>query len=181
MLLRHARVTVTVFVVSVTIAACPGDKKPHAGRGADTIAVVAPDTAAPPGDLSGVKTTIPSASPDTFRARKVTNSGAAARSGYPPPPAPLVDAVEREAAVSRFCYQEFGQKSDPSLTGGVAMQVTIGATGVTDARVAQRNWSSAAGRAVDRCLTERVVRAWKVNPGAVPPGKYYVPLTFRGS
>jgi hypothetical protein len=89
-------------------------------------------------------------------------------------------AVERSQTFSKFCYQEFGQKSDPSLTGGVAMVVTVDASGVADAKVANDSWSSGSGKAVNSCLNERARTAWKLSPGAVKSGKYVVQLAFSG-
>ena len=91
-----------------------------------------------------------------------------------------MDAVSRERTSSQFCYQEFGQKVDPSLTGGVAFVVAIGSTGITDARVANDSWSSNAGTGVNRCLNERAASAWKLAAGAVPAGRYVVRMTFTG-
>ncbi|GAC1515112.1 MAG: hypothetical protein NVS1B4_04560 [Gemmatimonadaceae bacterium] len=172
----YRRLALSVMM-TFALAACPGEKRPVASRPADTLVTVA----TPPGDLSGVAAAVPAASPDTFKARRLPAGGDVARD-YPPPPTELMEAIQREQGVSRFCYQEFGQKSDPSLTGGVAVQVTVGASGITDARITHQSWSSAsAGRAVDHCLTERAVRAWKLAPGVVAPGKYVVPLAFKGS
>ena len=89
--------------------------------------------------------------------------------------------VPYECTSSQFCYQEFGQKVDPSLAGGVAMVVTVGGSGgITDAKVASDSWSSNAGKSVNRCLDERAESAWKVAAGAVPAGKYVVRMTFTG-
>ena len=160
----------------LVLLACPRDK-----READTIAVEpAPvDTM----DLSSVSSNIPEAAPDTFKPRPPEPRPRATPSpSIPQAPAALMAAVEREQSFSRFCYQEFGQKADPSLAGNVAMVVTIGSQGVTDARVGDSNWSSsAAGSAVNRCLNEKAGVAWKVGAGAVRPGKYVVPLSFRGT
>ena len=158
------------------LIACPRDK-----READTLAVepVPVDTT----DLSEVASNIPDAAPDTFKARQPTPPPRAATSSpIPQAPAALMAAVQREQSFSRFCYQEFGQKADPSLAGNVAMVVTVGSQGVTDARVGDSNWSSsAAGSAVNRCLNEKAGIAWKVGAGDVRPGKYVVPLSFRGT
>jgi hypothetical protein len=91
-----------------------------------------------------------------------------------------MDAVQREGSFSRFCYQEFGQKVDPLLKGGVALVVSVGSAGITDAKVASDSWSSNAGSAVNRCLDERAGSAWKLAAGAVPAGKYVVRMTFTG-
>jgi len=91
-----------------------------------------------------------------------------------------MDAVEREGTASRFCYQEFGQKVDPTLRGGVALVVSVGSAGITNARVASDSWSSKAGSAVNRCLDEKAGSAWMLAAGAVPAGKYVVRMTFTG-
>jgi hypothetical protein len=162
--------------------ACPKDKK----RGTDTAVAVAPpltqDTT--PTDLSGVQSNLPPVAPDTFPRRKLPppphQPAQAAAPRYPAAPAELMDAVQRSQTFSKFCYQEFGQKSDPSLTGGVAMLVTVDASGVADAKVANDSWSSGSGKAVNSCLNERARTAWKLSPGAVKSGKYVVQLAFSG-
>ena len=162
--------------LTLLLIACPRDK-----READTLAVepVPVDTT----DLSELTTNIPDAAPDTFQRRQpAAPPRATPAATIPQAPAELMAAVEREQSFSRFCYQEFGQKADPSLAGNVAMVVTIGSQGVTDARVGNSRWSSsAAGSAVNRCLNEKAGVAWKVSAGAVRPGKYVVPLSFRGT
>lgn len=169
------RVTLTLLLpVWLVLAACPGDKPRRPA------AVVPPDTA--PANLESLAVAIPPAvadsAPPAPRARP-RGTRRAARS-TPPPPA-LLAAVRREQAFSRFCYEEFGQKSDPTLAGGVAVRVIVGAEGITEARVADDSWSSPAGQAVNRCLDERAKSAWKLAGGAVRPGTYVVQLAFRPS
>ncbi len=171
------------------VAACPRDKKERAENlpvDTTTVATVPADTPATPGDISGAKASVPSAAPDTFKPRKLTpparsasNSGGG--SSMPEAPGPLLEAVQREQAFSRFCYTEFGQKADPSLRGNVAMIVTVSGDGISDARVGDSNWSGSAGSAVDRCLNDKARRAWKLSPGTVPPGRYAVHLSFTGA
>jgi hypothetical protein len=132
-----------------------------------------PDTT--PLNMDSIKTAIPPAAPDTFKPPKSMRLP-------PPAPAALIDAVQREQSFSRFCYEEYGQKADPSLHGGVAMVVTVGKAGITDAHVAADTWSSRdAGRAVNACLNEKAAQAWKPEPGSVKPGEYLVQLQFRPS
>jgi hypothetical protein len=172
--------------------ACPGDKRNTAQLPIDTAkadttkTLASADTATT--DLSKIKTNLPAAAPDTFREQKLTPSnvrggvGNSVRTSFADAPAPLVDAVQREQNATRFCYTEFGQKADPSLRGNVAMVVTIGSSGVTDARVGDAKWSgAAAGRAVNRCLDQKAKQAWNVAPGAVKPGHYVVQLSFTGA
>jgi hypothetical protein len=171
-----------VAIAAVSIA-CPGERRDGSARGDSARAAIPVDTT--PVDLSKVQTSLPPTLPDTFKgpARQVARRSAGEVVREPPiPPAPpaLMDAVARERSFSRFCYQEFGQKVDPSLAGGVAMVVSVGASGVTDARVANDSWSSNAGSAVNRCLNERAETAWKLAAGAVPAGKYIVRMTFTG-
>lgn len=192
------RLGLVVPLLAVVVVACPRDKQDRAASlPVDTTHVAAADslaatpTPAPPGDLSGVKGSMPSAAPDTFKQRKLTplsaaerhgsTSGGEAATGASEAPGPLLDAVQREQAFSRFCYSEFGQKADPSLRGNVAMVVTVGSSGITDARVSDSKWSGSAGNAVNRCLNDKAKRAWKLTPGAVSPGRYAVQLSFTGS
>ena len=178
------------FLPLLAIAlACPGDKKkdtaqlPVDSLKADSTKTLATaDTT--PADLGKIKTNLPKAAPDTFHEQKLKPSGGgvgdAGRSSFADAPTPLVDAVEREQSATRFCYTEFGQKSDPTLRGNVAMVVTIGNSGVTDAKVGDAKWSGTAGRAVNRCLDQKAKQAWNVAPGAVKPGRYVVQLSFSG-
>lgn len=160
--------------------ACPGERRK---RAADSARAALPvDTT--PMDLSKVETSLPPTLPDTFKgpARTARRSSGEVAAEPPLPPAPpaLREAVARERSFSRFCYQEFGQKVDPSLAGGVALVVSVGSTGITDAKVASDSWSSNAGSGVNRCLNERAASAWKLAAGAVPAGRYVVRMTFTG-
>lgn len=157
---------------------CPGERR---DKGDSTRVAIPVDTT--PVDLSKVETSLPPALPDTFKgpARRVARrSSGDVEPPIPPAPPALMEAVSRERTFSRFCYQEFGQKVDPQLTGGVAVVVTVGTSGITSANVANDSWTSNAGAAVNRCLNERAATAWKLAPDAVPAGKYVVRMTFTG-
>jgi hypothetical protein len=151
----------------VLVAACSHDKKQA------TPPPIAQDTT--PMNLDYVQSAIPAAAPDTFKPPKPQ----LAEKPIPPAPPALIEVVEREQSFSQFCYQEFGQKVDPRLQGGVAMLVTVGSSGVSDARVKADTWSSKAGKSVNQCLDEKAARAWKPTSGSVKPGKYIVQLSFR--
>lgn len=151
----------------LVVAACKGDKKPAAPP------PLAADTT--PVNLDSVQSAIPPAAPDTFTAPKPQPVEAP----IPPAPPELIEVVQREQSFTQFCYQEFGQKVDPRLRGGVAMVVTVGASGISDARVRADTWSSHAGKSVNQCLDEKAAQAWKPAPGAIKPGKYVVQLSFR--
>jgi hypothetical protein len=128
-----------------------------------------------------IRPAIPEQMPDTFKPvepRPLPPNQPTPRA-IPDAPDALMAAVEREKDFTQFCYEEVGLKTDPTLRGGVAFVVTVGAGGITGARVASDNWTSGAGKAVNRCLNERARQAWKIKPGEVRAGQYRVPLTFR--
>jgi hypothetical protein len=176
----NVRIAIGLLGLGLVTLGCPGERrgKPDSARAAIPV-----DTT--PMDLSKVQTSLPPALPDTFKGQKraVTRRSAGEVVREPPiPPAPpeLMAAVDRERNFSRFCYQEFGQKVDPTLKGGVALVVSVGSAGITDAKVASDSWSSNAGSAVNRCLDQRAGSAWKLTAGTVPAGKYVVRMTFTG-
>jgi hypothetical protein len=149
------------------LAACPGDKK--------KVAAPPPAQDTVPMNLDSLESAIPPAASDSFTPPPKRPSA----ERIPPAPPELVAAVQREQSFSKFCYQEFGQKADPALQGGVAMVVTVDASGVTGARVANDTWSSDAGNAVNDCLNEKAAGAWKRSAKGVKAGKYVVQLSFR--
>ena len=168
------RMVLGIAAILVVAVGCPGEKR---AKRADSVRAAVPvDTT--PTDLSKVETSLPPAAPDTFKgtAHKVHK----APPPIPPAPAALVAAVDRERSFSRFCYQEFGQKVDPTLKGGVAMVVSVGSGGITGAKVASHTWSSKAGSGVNQCLDQKAATAWKLAPGAVKAGQYVVRMTFTG-
>lgn len=154
-------------VVLLVLAACSGEKKQAAPP------PLAADTT--PVNLDSVQSAIPPAASDTFTAPKPQ----VAQAPIPPAPPELIEVVQREQSFTQFCYQEFGQKVDPALRGGVAMVVTVNASGISNARVRADTWSSHAGKSVNQCLDEKAAHAWKPTPGSIKPGKYVVQLTFR--
>jgi hypothetical protein len=188
--MSSSRLASLLPLAALVLAACPRDKKAEVPTDSAALAAAMATDTTPPADLSTLTSNIPAAAPDTFKRRTAAQiaadegrrRGAASAGNIPDAPQALMTAVERELAFQRFCYEEFGQKADPSLAGNVAMVVTIGSGGVTDAKVANSRWTSkAAGAAVNRCLSEKAKVAIKVEPGAVKAGRYVVPLSFRGS
>jgi hypothetical protein len=162
-------------------AACPKDKT--AKRDSMPVDTTHLDTTQTT-DLSTVQTTLPPAEPDTFKQRKLTPPAGNAGGGLSVPAAPseLMEAVQREQSMTKFCFTEFGQKTDPTLRGNVAMVVTVSANGISNATVGDARWSGAtAGKAVNNCLNQKAKLAWKLAPGAVKPGKYVVQLSFSGA
>lgn len=157
-----------IAVMVPLLAACPGDKKQTAPP------PPAQDTM--PMNLDSLQSAIPPAVSDSFTPPPPSRP---APERIPPAPPELVAAVQREQSFSKFCYQEFGQKADPSLRGGVAMVVTVDDGGVAAAQVANDTWSSAAGKSVNDCLDEKAAGAWKRSAKGVKPGKYVVQLSFR--
>jgi hypothetical protein len=179
----------TLVPLLAVALACPGEKKKDTAQiPIDTAKPLASaDTAmdtTKATDLGTIKANLPKAAPDTFHQQRLTATGGAAaatRASYSDAPTPLLDAIEREQSATRFCYTEFGQKADPTLQGNVAMVVTIGNGGISDARVGDSKWTGSAGRAVNRCLDQKAKQAWNVAPGAVKPGRYVVQLSFSGT
>ena len=172
-----------ILPMMLLFAACPKDKT--AKRDSMPIDTTHLDTTQAT-DLSNIQSNLPPAEPDTFKQRKLTppaSSSGDAGGGLSVPAAPgaLTEAVQREQSMTKFCFTEFGQKSDPSLRGNVAMVVTVGAGGITNATVGDARWSGSAGKAVDNCLNQKAKLAWKLAPGAVKPGKYVVQLSFSGA
>ncbi|HJU87757.1 MAG TPA: hypothetical protein VJ672_00095 [Gemmatimonadaceae bacterium] len=167
---RRAQV-LFVLPLMALLAACPGDKKPAPAQTAQV------DTT--PVNLDSLQTAIPPAAPDTFKPipKPVVRQPRVAQLPPNAPPA-LMEVVSRQQSFTRFCYQEFGQKADPTLAGGVSVVVTVGSAGVTAASVAADSWTSSAGKAVNRCINERAAQAWKLEPGVVRAGRYLVPLRF---
>jgi hypothetical protein len=129
--------------------------------------------------LDTLQANLPPPEPDTFARVQPTPEPQPTRRAIPEAPDALMAAVEREKDFTQFCYEEVGLKTDPTLRGGVAFIVTVGASGITGARIASDNWTSGAGKAVNRCLNERARQAWKLKPGEVKAGQYRVPMTFR--
>lgn len=164
-----------LLALVVFLPACGGDST---SKSAETAAAFVPTADTMPVDLGAVKTNLPPAVNDSFVAPP-----AAPRiriENIPDAPDALMEAVQREEGISRFCYQEFGQKSDPKLVGAVALVVVFDAGKIWSARVGADDWSSKAGKAVNECLVDKAPQAWKLLPGAkVAPGRYVVQLRFR--
>jgi hypothetical protein len=167
---------IALLVVGVLVlAACPGDDDQPP---VDTASTSQMDTT--PVSFDSLETNLPPPVTDTQTPRPQARAPRAPAAIPPAPPA-LVAAVSREQSFTQFCYQEFGQKADPTLRGGVAMVVTVSAEGISEARVENDSWTSDAGAAVNRCLNDRAKDAWRLSRGAVAPGKYVVNLTFTSA
>ena len=169
-----------VLPMMLLFAACPKDKT--AKRDTMPVDTTHLDTTKTT-DLSSIQSNVPPAAPDTFKQRKLTPPPSSGGGGMsvPAAPAELTEAVEREQSMTKFCYTEFGQKTDPTLRGNVAMVVTVGAGGITNATVGDARWSGSAGKGVNNCLNQKAKLAWKLAPGAVKPGRYVVQLSFSGA
>jgi hypothetical protein len=164
------------------LAACPKDKT--AKRDSMPVDTTHLDTTKAT-DLSSIQSNLPPAEPDTFKQRKLptasSSNGGSSSMSVPAAPAALTEAVQREQSMTKFCYTEFGQKADPTLRGNVAMVVTVGGEGITNATVGDARWSGSAGKAVNSCLNQKAKLAWKLAPGAVKAGRYVVQLSFSGA
>lgn len=163
-----------LVLASSVAAGCGGGAQPKAADAAAAFA--AADTQKV--DLGAVKTALPPAVNDSFVAPAAPPKIRIDK--IPDAPDAIMEAVQREEGISRFCYQEFGQKSDSKLVGAVAIVVTFDAGKIWSARVGADDWSSKAGKAVNACIVEKAPQAWKPLPGArIAPGKYVVQLRFR--
>ena len=180
---RATKRTVAIMTVPMLLllAACPKDKTANPdSMPVDTTHL---DTTKST-DLSSIQSNLPPAEPDTFKRRKLTpppSSGGGSEMSVPAAPAALTEAVQREQSMTKFCYTEYGQKADPTLRGNVAMVVTVGGEGITNATVGDARWSGSAGKAVNSCLNQKAKLAWKLAPGAVKAGRYVVQLSFSGA
>src|SRR5690349_16131134 len=178
---RHIALPSLALGACLVLAACPRDKKTEQPPVDTTLAQAMTQDTTPPADLSTLTSNIPEAAPDTFKrktaaqiAREEGVSTGASTSRIPNAPEALMTAVQRELSFQRFCYQEFGQKADPSLAGNVAMIVSINGSGVSGTEIGNSRWTSSAGKAVNQCLSQKAKQAWKVEPGTVKPGRYVV-------
>lgn len=173
---------IAILPMMLLVAACPKDKT--AKRDSMPVDTTHLDTTKTT-DLSNIQSNLPPAEPDTFKRRKLptasSNNDGGASMSVPAAPAALTEAVQREQSMTKFCYTEYGQKSDPTLRGNVAMVVTVGSEGITNATVGDARWSGSAGKAVNSCLNQKAKLAWKLAPGAVKSGKYVVQLSFSGA
>ncbi len=173
---RFSLLPSTIYLLA---AACGGEKAAQKPEPAPSQPPVALDTAR--ADLSQLATSLPPAASDApppVAAPDPSTIPSIAR--VPEAPAALMDAVEREEGISRFCYQEFGQKVDQQLRGGVAAVVTVAGGKVVRLRVAADTWSSLAGKGVNACLAEKAPRAWTM-PEPVKDGQYVVQMRFRAN
>ena len=162
----------TLLWCTLVMAACSDAPKPAAQAPPPHLA-----SDAAPADLSKLKANIPPPLADTF-----TPLASLHVEKIPDAPAALMDAAEREEGISRFCYQEYGQKADPKLVGAVALVVTVDDNVIQSVRVGADDWSSKAGSAVNRCLVQKAPQAWRLLPGDhVAAGRYVVQLRFRPS
>jgi hypothetical protein len=177
---RSRLAAAAILPMMVIFAGCPKDKT--AARDSMPTDTTHLDTTQTT-DLSSIQSNLPPAEPDTFKQRKLPTASNTASGGLSVPAAPseLMEAVQREQSMTKFCYTEFGQKSDPSLRGNVAMVVTVSGDGISNATVGDARWSGTAGKAVNNCLNQKAKLAWKLAPGAVKPGRYVVQLSFSGA
>lgn len=158
-----------VPLIVMIFLGCPKD---------DKVAIDSVPIDTTPVDLDALVTDLPPPAPDTFTPPKLPTGSQNVGASIPNAPPALMEAVEREQSFTKFCYQEFGLKADPSLRGGVAMIVTVGSGGITKAVVGNDSWTGRAGKAVNTCLNQKAAQAWQLAAGAVKPGRYVVPLSF---
>jgi hypothetical protein len=139
-----------IVVGVIVLAACPGDDDQPP---VDPSTISQMDTT--PVSFDSLETSLPPAVTDTQTppppVRRPPRPAA-----IPPAPPALVAAVSREQSFTKFCYQEFGQKADPTLRGGVAMVVTVSAEGIGGQPMPEREGEG--------CVA---ARSWRCAPGQV--------------
>jgi hypothetical protein len=79
----------------------------------------------------------------------------------------------------RFCYSEYGLKSNPNLAGTINIAISLTPSGsVTGANINSRSWGGAGASAAESCITGKI-RSWKFPSGHA--GTYGFPFNFTPS
>jgi hypothetical protein len=77
----------------------------------------------------------------------------------------------------RYCYVEYGLKTDPGLAGSVTLALTLNAGGnVTNANLTRRTWSGESATSTEGCILEKA-RAWRF--AASPSGAGTFEFSFN--
>jgi hypothetical protein len=77
----------------------------------------------------------------------------------------------------RFCYVEYGLKTNPSLAGTITVAISLQPSGtVTDVDITNRTWGGAGASETESCI-RRKISSWKF-PVADAGGTYAFPFNF---
>lgn len=78
----------------------------------------------------------------------------------------------------RFCYNEYGLKTNPSLAGSVSASVTLTPSGsVTGVTITNRTWSGAGASETEQCIAEKI-RGWRFPSSDAGGGTYAFSFSF---
>ena len=78
----------------------------------------------------------------------------------------------------RFCYQEYGLKSNPSLAGTITVAISMTAAGsVTGVNINNRTWGGPGASETESCIRGKI-QAWKFPASSSGGGTYSFPFNF---
>ena len=78
----------------------------------------------------------------------------------------------------RYCYQEFGLKTNPSLAGTVTVAITLTASGnVTGVSIPSRTWSGPGASEAESCIRSKI-NSWQFPASEAGGGTYSFPFNF---
>lgn len=90
----------------------------------------------------------------------------------------LGSLVRSRESQLRFCYQEYGLKTNPGLAGSITVNITLASSGsVTGVDVGRRTWSGAGASETESCIRSRI-RAWRFPTSASGEGTYAFSFNF---
>jgi len=78
----------------------------------------------------------------------------------------------------RFCYSEYGLKTNPSLAGTVTVAISLTGSGdVTSANITNRTWSGPGASATESCIRDKI-QSWRFPASESGGGTYSFPFNF---
>jgi hypothetical protein len=78
----------------------------------------------------------------------------------------------------RFCYQEYGLKTNPSLAGTINVAITLTGSGnVTDVDINSRTWGGAGASETESCIRGKI-QSWRFPSSSAGGGTYSFPFNF---
>ena len=78
----------------------------------------------------------------------------------------------------RFCYEEYGLKSNPNLAGTIWVDISLtGAGSVSDVDISRRTWSGSGASEAEGCIRSRI-RSWRFPSSQRGGGTYSFPFNF---
>ena len=78
----------------------------------------------------------------------------------------------------RFCYQECGLKSNPSLAGTVTVAISLTGSGdVTGVNITNRTWNGPGASEAESCIRNKI-ESWRFPSSDADGGTYSFPFNF---